>query len=115
MAAGIICNANKKKHGATIQYLKNEFMGGRKDIDKTTVAEAVDYLSSGNRNQNKGTEGVQFAQQDDDESGGYKLRCWKCGKEGFTTKDCPKCAIAAFKSKKDKKKANKSNLGAFQR
>ena len=45
-----------------------------------------------------------------------KLRCYNCGKEGFTTRDCPKCAIAAIAAKrsKKKKKANNSGFGAFQ-
>ena len=117
LAAGIICNANKKKHGATMQYLKHEFMGGRNDIYKTTVAEAVDYLSSSyrNRNQNKGNEGVQLAQQDDADGDG-KLRRWKCGKDGYTTRDCPRCAISAMaaKSKTLKGKKASQHLGAFR-
>ena len=118
LAAGIICNANRKMHGTTINYLKDEFMGGRADIYKKTVADAVDFLSKRTKDRNSGNAGVQFAQQDGVESSSTKIYCYKCGKQGFTTQDCPKCAIdalakASLKSKKKGKKASQY-LGAFR-
>ena len=76
-----------------------------------------DFLSQWIKSRKGGIEGVQFAQHDDDEGSGAKVYCFKCGKEGFTTRDCPKCkieAIAASKGMKKKKKANNSGFGAFQ-
>ena len=120
LAAGIICNASKKMHGKTINYLKDEFMGGRQDVYKKTVADAVDFLSKRTKDRNSGSAGVQLAQHDGDESG-TKIKCCNCGTEGFTTKNCPRCAIALMKSKKEKKEMKKKSLkanrhlGAFQR
>ena len=95
-------------------------MGGRQDVYKKTVADAVDFLSKRTKDGTSGSAGVQLAQHDGDESGGTKIKCYNCGMEGFTTKNCPRCAIALMKSKKEKKEMKKkskraSHMGAFQR
>ncbi len=106
LACGFMIQADRSRHAHTLEYLKDEMLAGR-DTYPVTVSEALEFLNKQSANMGVGKSprdivgrSIQLAQAGDSDSDASRgIHCYKCGKEGYTTKDCPKCASVKQKKK----------------